>query len=205
MTGVTIYVKKRNGRLEPLIMDKVNKCAERACEGLSDVSASEVVLDAHVQLYNKIPTNDIDKALIFSARSKIEKEPNYAFVAARLLANTIYKEVFGEGVDHHGFELQYRKAFIVNLKKLVRADRVDPRLLDFDLKRLADALIIDNDMRFKYLGLQTLYDRYFIHINGNRMETPQAFWMRVAMGLSLNEPDREAAAIEFYNAVSNFQ
>jgi ribonucleoside-diphosphate reductase alpha chain len=198
------YVKKRNGRLEPLMIDKINRCAARACEGLEDVSASEIVLDAHMQLYNKVPTAEIDRALIMSARSKIEKEPNYAYAAARMLANSIYKEVFGEGVDHDSFALQYKKAFIVNLKKLVKADRIDKRLLDFDLKRLAEVLDISRDNKFKYLGLQTLYDRYFVHIDGRRMETPQAFWMRVAMGLSLNEADKDAAAIEFYNVFSQF-
>lgn len=198
------FVKKRNGRLEPLNIDKINRCAERACVGLFGVSSSEIVLDAHVQLYNKVSTSEIDKSLILSARSKIEKEPNYAYAAARILANTIYKEVFGEGADADGFELQYRKAFIVNLKKLVKADRLNPALLEFDLKRLADALIVENDNKFKYFGLQTLYDRYFIHIDGRRMETPQAFWMRVAMGLALNSKDREATAIEIYKTYSNF-
>jgi ribonucleoside-diphosphate reductase alpha chain len=199
-----LYVKKRNGRLEPLNTDKINRCVVRACEGLENVSASEIVLDAHVQLYNKVTTAEIDKALILSARSKIEKEPNYSYAAARILVNTIYKEVFGEGVDHDGFELQYKKAFIVNLKKLAKADRIDNKLLDFDLKKLADSLVINRDQKFKYLGLQTLYDRYFIHLEGRHMETPQAFWMRVAMGLSVNEINKEEAAIKFYTVFSEF-
>lgn len=200
-----ILVKKRNGRLEEINIGKINKCAERGCDGLEGVSASEVVLDAHVQLYNKVPTTDIDNALIFSARSKIEKEPNYSYVAARLLANTIYKEVFGEGADSDVFELQYRKAFISNLKKLEKAGRINPKLLKFDLKRLAEALAPERDKKFKYLGIQILHDRYFIHLNGRRMETPQAFWMRVAMGLAINEENREDRAIEFYNVLSEFR
>ncbi len=199
-----IFVKKRNGRLDPLNLDKINKCAARACEGLESVSASEIVLDAHMQLFNKVTTAEIDKALILSARSKIEKEPAYAFAAARILANSIYKEVFGEGVDHDGFELQYKKAFIVNLKKLVKNERIDKRLLDFDLKKLANALDVNRDLKFKYLGLQTLYDRYFIHLDGRRLETPQAFWMRVAMGLAINEPNKEDMAIAFYEVMSQF-
>ncbi len=199
-----MLVKKRNGRLEPLNLDKINKCADRACKGLDFVSASEIVLDAHVQLFNKVSTSDIDKALIMSAKSKIEKEPNYSYAASRLLANTIYKEVFGEGVDAEGFELQYKKSFIVNIKKMVKAERLHPKLLAYDLKRLADALIIENDRKFKYLGLQTLYDRYFIHIDGIKMEAPQSFWMRIAMGLAINEKNKEEKAIEFYNIISNF-
>ena len=100
-------VKKRNGRLEELNLDKINECVERAAKGLEGVSVSEIVLDASLQLYDKISTTEIDKALIMSSRSKIEKEPNYAYVAARLLLNNLHKEVFGEGVDSDVFELQF--------------------------------------------------------------------------------------------------
>ena len=113
-----IKIKKRNGRLEDVCLDKINKCVERACSELEDVSVSEVVLDASLQLYNKIPTSEINKALILSARSKIEKEPNYAYAAARMLLNNLYKEVFGEDVGSESFEEQYKKAFIKNIKKL---------------------------------------------------------------------------------------
>ena len=109
-------VKKRNGRLEELNLDKINECVERATKDLGSVSASEIVLDASLQLYDKISTKEIDKALIMSARSKIEKEPNYAYVAARLLLNNLYKEVFGEGVDSETFESQYTKSFGKNIK-----------------------------------------------------------------------------------------
>ena len=104
-----IKVKKRNGRLVDFIVDKINARAQRACEGVEDVSASEIVLDAQLQLYDKIPTTEIDKALVLSAREKIEKEPNYSYAAASLLTNCIYKEVFREGVDSDAFSLQYRK------------------------------------------------------------------------------------------------
>lgn len=200
----TIHVKKRNGRLEVLNVDKVNKVVARVCKGLEDVSASEIVLDAGLQLYDKMPTADIDQALILTARNKIEKEPNYTYVASRLLLNTLYKEVFGEGVDADTFELLYRKAFISNIKKLVKEERLSEKLLDFDLKALSNALVLDRDDLFKYLGIQVLYDRYFIHLEDRRMETPQAFWMRVAMGLAINEPNKMEKAIEFYNELSQF-
>lgn len=197
-------VKKRNGKFEKLNTDKVNKCVQRACEGLENVSPSEIVLDAKVSLYDGVTTEEIDKALILSARAKIEKEPNYSYVAARMLLTCLYKESFGEGVDEDTYDLQYRKTFIHNLKKLVKVDRINPKLLDYDLKKLSEALKPENDLKFKYLGIQTLVDRYFIHINKRRMETPQAFWMRVAMGLALNEENKEEKAIEFYTAMSNF-
>jgi len=200
-----IKVKKRNGRLEEFQVDKINASAERACEGVENVSASEIVLDAQLQLFDKITTVEIDQALILSAREKIEKEPDYSFAAARLLLNALYKEVFREGVDSDAFELQYRKSFIQNTKTLVDANRLDKRLLSFDLKKLSEALRIDRDKNFKYRGIQILYDRYFIRQVDKVLEAPQAFWMRVAMGLALNERDKEEWAIKFYNVLSKFK
>ena len=198
-------VKKRNGRLEELNLDKINECAERACEGLEEVSVSEIVLDASLQLYDKIPTKDIDKALILSSRSKIEKEPSYSYVAARLLLNNLYKEVFGEGVDSEVFEQQYKKSFVQNIKRLVKVERLNEDLLSYDLDLLSSHIVTGRDGLFKYLGIQTLYDRYFIHIDQRRMETPQGFYMRVAMGLCLNEDNKEEKAIEIYNMMSEFR
>jgi len=199
---MNIKVKKRNGRLEDFEVDKINASAQRACDDIEDVSASEIVLDAQLQLFDKITTKEIDQALILSAREKIEKEPNYSFAAARLLLNCLYKEVFKEGVDSDTFNLQYRKSFVQNIKKLVKEERLDSRLLEFDLPKLADALKIRRDNLFKYLGIQILFDRYFIRVDSKIMETPQAFWMRVAMGLAINEEDKEEKAIEFYNIFS---
>ena len=116
---MNINVKKRNGRLQPFLVEKINANVERACKEIEDTSVSEVLLDAQLQLFDKITTSEIDTALILSAREKIEKEPNYSFAGARLLLNTIYKEVFKEGVDSDTFRLQYRKSFIQNIKKLV--------------------------------------------------------------------------------------
>ena len=197
-----MQVKKRNGRLEDFNVEKINKCASRACEGIQDVSASEIILDAEIQLFNKITTPEIDQALILSAREKIEKEPNYSLVGARLLLNCLYKEVFKEGVDSDIFKLQYRKNFVQNIKKLVKLERLDKRLLDFDLVKLSDAIKIRRDLKFKYLGIQILTDRYFIRVDGKCMEAPQSFWMRVAMGLALYEENKDEKAIEFYNLIS---
>jgi len=201
---MNIQVKKRNGRLEDFNVEKINKCAERACEGLEGVSASEVILDAQIGLFNKITTHEIDSSLVFSARQKIEKEPNYSLAAARLLLNSLYKEVFKEGVDSDIFKLQYRKSFVQGIKKLVKSGKLNPRMLDYDLKRLSEALKIRRDLSFKYLGIQILHDRYFIREDGKIMEAPQAFWMRVAMGLALNESNKEEWAIKYYDMFSQF-
>jgi len=200
-----LKVKKRNGKLENFDVEKINKCVYRACEGIdgNNVSASEVILDAQLQLFDKITTKEIDEALILSARAKIEKEPNYSKVAAALAANALYKEVFRESVDSDTFDLQYKKAFVLNIKKLVKEDILSAKLLDFDLKKLSVAMQPERDSLFKYLGLQILIDRYFIRVNNKIMETPQAFWMRVAMGLAINEENKEERAIEFYNLFSN--
>ncbi len=199
-----IHVKKRNGRLQELNIDKINICASWACNELENVSASEVVLDAHVQIYDKITTDEIDKALIMSARQKIEKEPNYSYVAARLLLSSIYKEVFGESVDKDIYDNQYKLSFIRNTKKLIKEDILDKRLLDFDLKMLSEHIDSNRDLSFKYLGLQILADRYLHHIDERIMETPQAFWMRVSMGLAINEENKNEKAIEFYDTLSQF-
>ena len=194
-----MQVKKRNGRLEDFNVDKINKCAERACEGIINVSASEIILDAQLQLFNKITTSEIDQALIFSARDKIYKEPNYSYAAARMLLNCQYKEVFKEGADSDILELQYRKSFVQNIKQLEKNGRLSKEMLGFDLKKLSESLVIERDKDFKYLGIKTLYDRYFIRSEGKIMESPQGFWMRVAMGIAINEEDKEEKAIEFYN------
>jgi ribonucleoside-diphosphate reductase alpha chain len=199
-----LLVKKRDGNSQKFDKKKILDSALRACNGLPDVSAEEIVADAEIQLFAGVSTTDIDKTLILSARAKIEKEPSYAYAAARLLLNILYKEVFGIGTEKAGFASQYQTAFIENIKTLVSAKRLDERLLSFDLEKLSEAIMPGRDLLFKYFGLQTLYDRYFIHLNGRRLETPQAFFMRVAMGLALNEPDKEQATLAFYDRMSQF-
>tara|TARA_B100000902_G_C27319065_1_gene923168 strand:+ start:2033 stop:4462 length:2430 start_codon:yes stop_codon:yes gene_type:complete len=200
-----IKVKKRNGKLEQFDVEKINKCVYRACAGIdgNNVSASEIILDAQLQLYDKITTKEIDEALILSARAKIEKEPNYSNAAAALAVNALYKEVFRESVDSDTFDLQYKKSFVQGVKKLVKSEILNEKLLEYDLKKLSEALIPERDRKFKYLGLQILIDRYFIRSNNKIIESPQAFWMRIAMGLALNEDNKEERAIEFYNLFSN--
>ena len=203
-------VKKRNGRSEPFNEQKIKACIDRCCVDKTGVpfpgvDAEAVVFNARIKLFDGIKTSEIDNSLVKSARGMIEQEPNYRYVASGILLNTIYKEVFGTGVDSDAFELQYRTAFIINLKKLIKAGIVNKAMAKFDLNKLSKEIQIDRDRDFAYLGLQTVYDRYLHHIDGKKMEAPQAFWMRVAMGLALNESkNREKWAIKFYNQLSKF-
>lgn len=150
-------------------------------------------------------TSEIDKATISSARARMLSEPEYSYAAAGLLLNVLYKEVFHHGVNQRTFNSDYRNAFIMNLKLLISKGFINPELeTKYELDKLAAALKPDRDRNFKYLGIQTLYDRYFQKIDNQHLETPQAFWMRVAMGICLNEPNPTEAAIEAYELFSNF-
>jgi ribonucleoside-diphosphate reductase alpha chain len=198
-------VKKRNGRLEELNVNKINKVVERACLDLDNVSASEIILDAELGLPDKVRTEDIDTQLILTARAKVYEHPEYSIVAARLLLNCIYKEVFKESVDCDTFESDYKSAFIRNIKRQVKDGRLDPRNLSYDLRRLADTIEISRDDRFNYVALQNIKDRYLLRKSGDKklFETPQAYYMRIAMGLCYNEEDKEEMAIKLYNMFSN--
>lgn len=200
-------VIKRSGKTEEFNDKKIHNCAKRACKGINDVDYKQVVYNATLKLHDGIKTSDIDDALILSARALIEQEPQYKYVAARLLLQNVYKEVFGEGVDSDAFELQYRKSFITNLKKLVKAGTINKELLKYDLKTLSNALQLDRDFMFPYFGLQTITDRYFYKLNGKIMESPQTWLMRVAMGLALSEKPEERTdyTIKFYEVLSTFR
>lgn len=198
-----MQVCKRDGSMEPVDKRKIVRCVERACRDL-DVSVNLLVDEAYQQLFDGISTNDIDRALVLAARSRIVHEPDYSYVAARLLLHSLYKEVFGHGVDNRRLNTDYRNSFIVNINHLVSQGRLSKEFLSFDLIKLANALKPERDLQFKYLGLQTLYDRYFIHIDGRRMEAPQSFWMRVALGICLKEKDPIASAVELYDVYSQF-
>jgi ribonucleoside-diphosphate reductase alpha chain len=155
-------------------------------------------------LYDGVPIDEVYKASILAARTLIEKDPDYTYATARLLFHTIAKEVLGRDVQPQEMAAAYVDYFPGFIKKGVDNELLNPELLNFDLNKLASALKADRDMQFDYLGLQTLYDRYFLHVRKTRIELPQAFFMRVAMGLALNEIDREARAIEFYEVLSSF-
>ncbi len=194
-----------DGQLVPLDHDKLDKMIAAACIGLEKhVDANAILHETVRNLYDGVPVEELYKSAILAARALMEKDPAYSTVTARLLMHTIRKEVFGQEVAQADAKEHYLDYFPRFIKKGIEADLLDAKLAQFDLKKLADALVPERDLQFGYLGLQTLYDRYFLHIQGTRIEMPQAFYMRVAMGLALNEIDREARAIEFYNLLSTF-
>ncbi len=194
-----------DGKLTPLNIAELNKMVAEACLNLGDaVSPSLVVEQAVRDLYDGIPFTEVYKALILSARSLIETEPAYNYVTARLQLDLVRAEVLGERVSHADMDGHYVDYFPRYIKTGIDAELLDQRLAQFDLNKLAAALNKDRDFQFGYLGIQTLYDRYFLHIEERRIELPQIFFMRVAMGLAINEIDREARAIEFYNVLSTF-
>lgn len=193
------------GRRIPLDTTQLLTLIESSCAGLGEAVNATLILKATLKdLYDGVPVEEVRKSAILSARALIEKEPAYSYVTARLLLHTIRFEVLGEEVIQQAMADRYADYFPDFIKEGINAELLDERLAQFDLQRLAKALDADRDLKFGYLGLQTLYDRYFLHIQDRRIELPQAFFMRVAMGLALNEIDREARAIEFYHVLSNF-
>ena len=194
-----------NGQRQPLDRALLLKNCEAACAGLGDVVSPRSIFEhALKNLYDGVPLADVYQALILAARTLIEREPAYNKVTARLLLASLGREVLGRPVtldDLAAAQADYLGEFV---GQGIAAELLDPRLASFDLPRLAAALKPERDLQFGYLGLQTLYDRYFLHIEGRRIELPQIFFMRVAMGLALNEIDREARAIEFYDLISSF-
>ena len=193
------------GQRVPLDMDALRALVESACTNLgADVNAEPILAETRRNLYDGVPIDEVYKAAILAARTMIEKEPAYTRATARLLLHTIRREILGGEVTQAQMSERYAEYFPQFIKKGVEAELLDEKLLQFDLAKLGAALDASRDLQFDYLGLQTLYDRYFLHIDEQRIEMPQAFFMRVAMGLSLNEIDREARAVEFYNVLSRF-
>ncbi len=194
-----------NGQRVALDLARMKEIIGAACQGLGqDVKPEPIVAETMRNLYDGVPMEEVYKAAILAARTLIEKDPGYTYATARLLMHTIAKEVFGTEVTQAEMGQHYQESFPLLIKKGVDNDLLDPRMAQFDLPRLAQALKAERDLQFDYLGLQTLYDRYFLHVRKTRIELPQSFFMRVAMGLSLNEIDREARAIEFYEVLSSF-
>ena len=194
-----------NGVLSPLNVEALNALIESACANLGEpVQAAPILGETIKNLYDGVSLDEVYKSAILSSRALIEKEPGYAKATARLLLHTVRREVLGDDVVHEGMAEHYPEYFPRYISRGIEAGLLDEKLQQFDLKRLAAAIQPDRDLQFSYLGLQTLYDRYFLHINERRIELPQIFFMRVAMGLALNEIDRESRAIEFYNQISSF-
>jgi ribonucleoside-diphosphate reductase alpha chain len=205
-----ISVKLDDGAVIALDEARMHRLAAEACVGLTGVDGEEVVASALRDLYDGIPEAELSQALTLAARARIEKEPNYTYVSARLLCDAMRHEALkflGLAQSRPTFEEMkglYPEYFRAYIYRAAELELLDPKLCLFDLDRLGEALLPERDLKFDYLGLQTLYDRYFIHSNKVRFELPQAFFMRVAMGLAMNEIDRETRAIEFYKLLSSF-
>jgi ribonucleoside-diphosphate reductase alpha chain len=196
---------KENGELRPLDIAALSAQIDAACVGLGNAVEAQKILKLTLKdLYDGVPVEEVRKCAILSARSMIEQDPAYGFVTARLLLDNIRCEILGEEVPQSEMSARYAEYFPKFIKRGIEAELLDEKLGQFDLARLAQELDPSRDLQFGYLGLQTLYDRYFLHIEDERIELPQAFFMRVAMGLALNEVERETRAIEFYRLLSSF-
>ncbi len=192
------------GQRRPLDRERLRRRVAAACEGLADASPDAILETTLRDLYDGVPMDEVRKSAVLAARALIEKDPGYSYVTARLLLDIIRLEVLGEETSHAEMEARYAQYFPQFIENGIKAELLDPALKEFDLVKLGKALKADRDLQFGYLGLQTLYDRYFLHVQGRRIELPQAFFMRVAMGLALKEEKREERAIEFYGVLSSF-
>jgi ribonucleoside-diphosphate reductase alpha chain len=209
-TETIIHVKTASGELKPLGENRLRALINEAVEGLAGVSAEQVLQATMRNLYDGISEKEVATALIISTRVLIDREPNYTYVTARMLMDSLRREALSfiegqvtEATQHEMVEL-YPEIFAKTIKRGVQVERLADELGRYDLTKLGAALKPERDLQFTYLGLQTLYDRYFLHHDGIRFELPQVFFMRVAMGLAINEVEREDRAIEFYNLLSSF-
>jgi len=206
----TLNVTLKDGTKQPLDIERLRNLIDEACEGLSAVDGTAILRDTQRNIFDGVAEADVEKALIMSARTFIEKDPEYSTVSARLLMDSIRREaltfVYNQArqADQHEMVTVYPDYFKHYIQRAIDHELLAPELAEYDLDRLGKALKPENDFNFTYLGLQTLYDRYFIHQDNTRFELPQAFYMRVAMGLASNEIDREDRAIEFYELLSSF-
>jgi ribonucleoside-diphosphate reductase alpha chain len=205
----TLNVTLENGDTAPLDMTRIHTIVTEACEGLEDVSVDDILDEAMRNLYDGVALSDINTSLVITARTLVEKEPNYSYATARLLQDKLRAEALGflglaEQATHHEMEHYYAQALPAYIEKGIALELLAPSLRNFDIPALGKALDHTRDSQFTYLGLQTLYDRYFIHSNDVRIELPQIFFMRVAMGLAVEEDKPTERAIEFYRLLSSF-
>jgi ribonucleoside-diphosphate reductase alpha chain len=200
-----------HGVRKPLDLTRLTQLVKTSCEGLPAADPERILKATQKDLYDGVPMDEVRKCVVLAARTLIEKDPAYSYVTARLLLDALRFEAMGEEVTQADMATRYAQYFPQFVRHGIKIGLLNEALAQYDLKKLGSALVPERDLQFGYLGLQTLYDRYFlvdqyaVHANaGRRFELPQCFFMRVAMGLALNEVDREARAIEFYNALSTF-
>jgi ribonucleoside-diphosphate reductase, alpha subunit len=204
-----LLVTMEDGTQKPLDTHRLRTIVREACEGLEGVDNEKLFQEALKNLYSGVNIKDVRVSVVMTARAHVESEPNYSYVAARLLMDSLRSEALSflgvtQSATQSEMHYRYPATLRTYVEKGVELELLDPDLLNYDLARLGEALRAERDDQFTYLGLQTLYDRYFLHSNGIRFELPQFFFMRVAMGLAKNEADREGRAIEFYNLLSSF-
>ncbi len=200
-----------NGVRKPLDFERLTDLVNASCAGLEATEPNRVLKATLKDLYDGVPMEEVRKCVVLAARTLIEKDPAYSYVTARLLLDALRFEALGEEATQADMDTKYAEYFPRFVKHGIKIGLLNEALSQYDLARLGAALKPGRDLQFGYLGLQTLYDRYFlvdqyaVHANaGRRFELPQCFFMRVAMGLALNEVDREARAIEFYDVLSSF-
>jgi ribonucleoside-diphosphate reductase alpha chain len=204
-----INVVQPDGSRAPLDIDRLHTIVSEACAGLDDVSKNQILDEALKNLYDGVSAEELSTSLVITARTLIEQEPNYSYAAARLLCDNLRSEALGflglgTLATQADMTTLYAQALPAYIKRGIELELLAPGLADYDLDLLGRALLPERDLQFTYLGLQTLYDRYFIHSNDVRIELPQIFFMRVAMGLATEEDDKNARAIEFYQLLSSF-
>lgn len=204
-----LHVTLENGDKVPLDVQQIETIVNEACSGLANVLAMPIIKETLKNLFDGVHILDVRKALIMTARTLIETEPNYSLVAARLLLNDTRNEVAKTlqlpiPQTQQDLAPMYGQFLKAGIDFGIKVNRLDGKLKGFDLDQLGAAICSDRDFNFTYLGLQTLYDRYFLHENDSRFELPQTFFMRVAMGLAFMEKDKNERAIEFYNVLSTF-
>jgi ribonucleoside-diphosphate reductase alpha chain len=204
-----ISVLQPDGSRAPLDIERLQTVVSEACADLADVSASKILEEALRNLYDGVTLDEVTTSLVITARTLIEQEPNYTYAAARLLCDDLRSEALEflgvtQRATQQEMALYYPQALQAYIAKGIQLELLSPELADFDIARLGAAIQPERDLQFTYLGLQTLYDRYFIHSNETRFELPQVFFMRIAMGLAVREDDKNARAIEFYQLLSSF-
>ena len=200
-----ITYKTSDGREEPVSLQEIRFAIESCCEGLANVSVEEILNESRKNYFNGITGEQIATAHIMAARSFLEKDPQYTFAAARLLLLALYQEALGHPVIFEGMKTEYATYFTKYIHRAVELDLLSPNLLQFDLKLLGHYLKPKRDLLLHYMGLQTLYDRYFIHWEKRRLELPQIFWMRVAMGLAKKKaPKRTKRRWSFMTSFRRF-
>lgn len=205
-----INVTMEDGSVQPLNIQRLHAVIAEACYGLQDVDQQAIMDDTERNLFDGVPNKDVARMLVMSARTLIEKQPDYGYAASRLLLDDLRTEALSfiyhkpSNATQSEIETRYVDYFDKYIHRAIDLELLDPRLGEYDLEYLGKQLDASRDHQFTYLGLQTLYDRYFIHSDETRFELPQAFFMRVAMGLALNEINREKSAVEFYLLLSSF-